>query len=843
MRIVIDMQGAQTESRFRGIGRYSLSLTLAIARNAGQHEIWLAVNAQLPESIPYIREAVRELIPEERIRVFDVPVNTFQSSWANQAAELVREDFINSLDPDVVVLTSVFEGYWAKAVTSIGAMSANPRVAAVLYDLIPLLNQDQYLPAPELREYYFRKIQWMKNAALLLSISESSRCEGIQHLGKSECDIVNISTAVGTEFQPKFLSREETLELKARLGITRKIVMYAPGGFDPRKNFARLIEAYSRLRVEIKNEYQLVIVSKLNPPQRHELIELRDRYGLRFNDLVLTGYVEDEDLISLYSVADLFVFPSLHEGFGLPVLEAMACGAPVIGSNSTSIPEVIGWDAALFDPLSVESIRQKLEYALTNEGFREQLRTHGVRHAKKFSWDACAVRAIDALESKFSRLTTLDARISEAPDIVYALAELATSVAADDMDLRNAARCLAFNEGNSERQLLLDISTLVHSDAKSGIQRVVRSLLRELLVAPPSGLAVQPIYFDHGVYRYANAFSEEVLSHVTGFGDLPVNFCQGDIYLSLDLNMHLTDQVHPILTDLHARGILVCFVVYDILLAKRPDWWAPENRPLFLSWLTSIGAVGTTLLCISNSVANEVSEWFAEHKPQRADIGPRIASFHLGADVCSSLPTLGVPDSACYVLEQLRSRTSFLMVSTIEPRKGYAQALAAIELLWERGADLNLVIVGKSGWLVSELIERLSTHPEREKRLFWLEGISDEYLELVYKSSHCLIAASEGEGFGLPLIEAAQHMLPIIARDIPVFREVAGEHAYYFQGLSADSLAAAIDSWLLLYQRGRHPVADNMPWLTWKESADQLKRALLQPLNVCRTTAVETSCA
>jgi glycosyltransferase involved in cell wall biosynthesis len=111
--------------------------------------------------------------------------------------------------------------------------------------------------------------------------------------------------------------------------------------------------------------------------------------------------------------------------------------------------------------------------------------------------------------------------------------------------------------------------------------------------------------------------------------------------------------------------------------------------------------------------------------------------------------------------------------------------------------------------------------------LFWLEGISDEYLEKIYAASSCLIAASYGEGFGLPLIEAAQHKLPIMARDIPVFREVAGEHAYYFEAETADGLAVDIKSWIGLYTQEKHPQSVNMQWRTWKESADQLCKIIL----------------
>jgi glycosyltransferase involved in cell wall biosynthesis len=142
--------------------------------------------------------------------------------------------------------------------------------------------------------------------------------------------------------------------------------------------------------------------------------------------------------------------------------------------------------------------------------------------------------------------------------------------------------------------------------------------------------------------------------------------------------------------------------------------------------------------------------------------------------------------------------------------------------LWQQHIDVNLVIVGKKGWMVDALAERINTHAELGKRLFWLDGISDEYLEGIYKASACLVSASEGEGFGLPLIEAAKQGIPILARDLPVFREVAGDHAFYFAGLSAEDLALAVEDWLELHQNKQAPDSKLVPILTWAQSAQQL---------------------
>jgi len=307
----------------------------------------------------------------------------------------------------------------------------------------------------------------------------------------------------------------------------------------------------------------------------------------------------------------------------------------------------------------------------------------------------------------------------------------------------------------------------------------------------------------------------------------------GDIVIGLDVSGHTLIQAarHGLLADYRNQGVMVWFTIFDLLPIRMPEVFPPGAAEAHEQWLRAISKLDGAV-CISKAVADDLAAWLHESGLLQDRIRPfRIGWFHLGADIANSSPTRGLPADSEGILEQLRARPTFLMVGTIEPRKGYLQAIDAFSQLWEQGVDVNLAIVGKEGWRhlpneqrrnIPNTMERLRSHPELNKRLFWLEGISDEYLEKVYAASTCLIAASYGEGFGLPLIEAAQHKLPIIARDIPVFREVAGEHAFYFSGREPKGLAGAIETWLSLYQAGEHPRSDNMPWLTWKESARQL---------------------
>jgi len=135
---------------------------------------------------------------------------------------------------------------------------------------------------------------------------------------------------------------------------------------------------------------------------------LGKRYGLASGQLVFTGFVGEDDLVALYNMAHLFVFPSLHEGFGLPVLEAMACGTPAIGANRSSIPEVIGNQEALFDPAELQPMVDALTRGLTDNEFRERLRVHGLQQAKSFSWQASARAALSAIESQLGDCSTVN---------------------------------------------------------------------------------------------------------------------------------------------------------------------------------------------------------------------------------------------------------------------------------------------------------------------------------------------------------------------------------------------------------------------------------------------------
>lgn len=379
----------------------------------------------------------------------------------------------------------------------------------------------------------------------------------------------------------------------------------------------------------------------------------------------------------------------------------------------------------------------------------------------------------------------------------------------------------------AERQLLVDISQLVLHDYKTGIQRVVRSVLSELLAHPPAGFRVEPVYARPGQpgFLYARTFLHG-LGHGPDAPDGPITVWKGDVFLGLDLN-HQAVLTQPAFYEaLRRAGVKVCSVVYDLLPILLPKAFHGLDGSSHARWLAALARMDG-LVCISRAVADEALAWLEAHGPRRDRPLP-IGWFHLGADLEASLPSRGLPPEAGELLETLRDRPTFLMVATLEPRKGHRQVLEGFDRLWARGLDANLLFVGREGWSTEKLVHQLRhTHPERGRRLFWIEGASDEFLEQLYGASACLIAASEGEGFGLPLIEAAQHHIPILARDIPVFREVAGEHALYFSGPDPESLAERVAEWLALAEAGQAPGSEGLRGLTWSESTRDLMQVVL----------------
>jgi glycosyltransferase involved in cell wall biosynthesis len=372
------------------------------------------------------------------------------------------------------------------------------------------------------------------------------------------------------------------------------------------------------------------------------------------------------------------------------------------------------------------------------------------------------------------------------------------------------------------RRLFVDITELARHDARSGIQRVVRNILRAL-ISHPDEFRVEPVIRAGEQYLHARSFTSNFIEHPITLPDAPVEFTPDDVFLGLDLDITLTPGAIDLLQSERRRGLRVVFVVYDILPITNAPWFAEGTQEAFKRWLALVGSCADHLACISQATADAVEQfWQAEGR----QVQPGLGTFYLGSDLDGdSASGRALPEDDARALSSLPiGRKIFSVVGTIEPRKGHAQVLDAFDVLWRRGDNSTLVFCGKPGWKTDDLVSRIEQHPQRGQRLFWFASLSDAGLAELYGRSTAIIASSLGEGFGLPLVEAARHGRPIIARSLSVFKEIAVGNAFYFDGDNAEALADTITKWCELLDNDRIPDSAGIRVIGWQDSAEELKR-------------------
>lgn len=616
-------------------------------------------------------------------------------------------------------------------------------------------------------------------------------------------------------------SREED---RRGLGLADDdFLVCAFGLLGPTKLNDRLLRVWKNSALGANPRCRLVFVGE----------NARDAYGeaikaehgrLSVPNVEITGWADEAMFRRYLRSADLAVqLRGRSRGeTSAAVLDTMNHGVATIANAHGAmawLPKDSVW--MLEDNFTDAQLDEALTRMWRDVEMRTAMGTNARRHiAEHHSPERCGQQYVEAIE-QFSRCGGY-----ERNPLVASVAKMAPDLDAAERKTIASAIAANFPTPQPSRQLLLDVSSMIQQDLHTGIQRVVKSVLRALIESPPEGYRVEPVYGDSQQlgYRYARRFTLKFLGCPDDIlDDAPISYAQGDQFIGLDL-MH--DPVYfqaPYFRQMHNAGVRVQFVVYDLLPVLMKHRFPEGSAALHARWLRTIAEFDGAL-CISQAVANELRDWVGDNAPHRAD-ELHIASFPLGADL-SAVASKGLPPSAGDTMRTIAMRTSFLMVGTVEPRKGHVVALDAFEELWAAGLNINLVIVGKQGWMVEGLAQRMRKHPEFGNRLIWLEKASDEYLELVYAASPCLITASEGEGFGLPLIEGAQRGLSLISRDLPVFREVCGECALYFTG-DAHALADAVRRWLDMAQAGTQVRSEGLQYLNWRQSAQRFVEAAL----------------
>ncbi len=258
---------------------------------------------------------------------------------------------------------------------------------------------------PNRRSHLFWRLKVglaVRQAHLVITVSETARREIIKEFGLKEEAVRVIADAVSDEFRP-LGSHPGTCQVLARYGIGHggRFILYV-GGISPHKNLATLLDAYaSLLHGQGVRDVKLVLVGDFQKDvfySAYQALHARvEREGLS-GQVVFTGFVPDSDLVHLYNAAEILVLPSFDEGFGLPALEAMACGTPVVASRAGALPEVIGQAGLFFSPYVSEELREHLQRLLTDRRLRAELGCKGLQRAREFTWERSAHTALGIFE-------------------------------------------------------------------------------------------------------------------------------------------------------------------------------------------------------------------------------------------------------------------------------------------------------------------------------------------------------------------------------------------------------------------------------------------------------------
>ena len=287
---------------------------------------------------------------------------------------------VRKLKPDIYIELTHFGPFF---------IGKKTKRVSVIHDLTPI-KYPEFHPflSASLQKFFIRHT--VRNAKLVVVNSKNTRNDVINFLPEAESKVKIVYPAVEDIFKPVI-----NKDILKKFGITSKYFL-SLSTIEPRKNIGTLLTAFKFFKEKTKNDNQLVLVGKAGWKNK-SFFELLNNHPYK-NDIILTGYVERKDLPALYSSAKVFVFPSFYEGFGLPVLEALACGTPCIISSTSSLPEV-GGDAALyFDPNSLNELVEKMELIYNNEELRIDLSEKAIKQASKFSLEKFAKEFICLLD-------------------------------------------------------------------------------------------------------------------------------------------------------------------------------------------------------------------------------------------------------------------------------------------------------------------------------------------------------------------------------------------------------------------------------------------------------------
>jgi glycosyltransferase involved in cell wall biosynthesis len=368
--LVFDLQALQSAAHGqRGIGRYV-------------YELAATLDAEHPDAVDAF--AWNDRLQNDRLQ----PVPALDRLGFGE--RLVPFSALAGERVDVLHVNSPFE---MLDLDQVAVPVEARRLVVTCYDLIPYRFANLYLANPRVAARYRARLAMLASADAIVADSQSAAADLVELAGLDPRRVNVIGAGVGDQFVPPADDHETRMSaLRADVPGIRRDFVLVPTGMDWRKNAAGAIVAYAALPDRLRERHQLVLTCDVEPGYEAWLQLVAREHGVNDDRLVLTGHVADTTLVTLYQTAELVMFPSYYEGFGLPVLEAIRCGARVIAGGVSSLPELVGDHRALFDPWDTDDMARVLEGALVDRGLGARA---GTPDENRFTWPATVRRLVD----------------------------------------------------------------------------------------------------------------------------------------------------------------------------------------------------------------------------------------------------------------------------------------------------------------------------------------------------------------------------------------------------------------------------------------------------------------
>lgn len=825
IKIGIDLKPFSTGSKYRGIGCFARGLIDELIKMENSDVEFYFLNLYEPyQGDPELNANCRLYQYNLGPQVIDAGERQlFLNTKTLKIVEGAVRHFLEQSQIDVMVFPSpneygnMYQAEWFEGVYKVG----------IVHDVIPLLFPEQFLFNPLYKKDYEQSIEFLKGLDLLLTNSQTTK-EDVEKLVGIPKEKVSVIYA-GIDKDYKKLKKVDVKSLKEKYQIADPFLMFS-GGDDFKKNIEKIIIAYAKCGKEIIERYQFVIVGKMDLDIVDKYMRIAEENGVR-DRVVCTGFIPKEDLIQMYNITHLVVFPSLYEGFGLPVIEAMACGARVLTSNTSSLKEIAKGHATLVSPKSVHSIAKGIRYVLENPVETLRVAEQSVEYAKSFTWKSVAERMMNQIITNNIRLQKGDYSFEVTEDmarnIVKVYAE--AGILFDEKKQEDIAEQLVVIQDHKpckdydlSHRLLFDV-TVVREWMKAGYMTGIARVSNELYQKLKKKMQVIPIVVENCAGKW---LCSEISMENYDVLHQKIELKKNDIFFMPEIHLRgiHVPQTHPYACNLQKEGMRTYAIIYDILPLKMPEYFEQKTSKAFRPYIKEIVQNYNGIICDSRCVADDVIAYCRKNgitSKKKVNVG----YFHLGQDTFCCGKEESISDEIRQFFED--GEDVYLMIGTVEPRKGHELVLDAFESMWKNGSELKLCIVGHVGWNMDAFIKRMHTHQEKGKKFAFFEAVNDHEVVYVYQHAKCLIQASAGEGFGLPLIEAGKYNLPVLCSDIEVFHEVAGGYANYFQR-KKDRIIEKINE----FENGQGVYESvKISGQSWSEAAEQVYSMVVQDKN------------